>query len=137
MLRRFKTRWLRYSIRTLLTGVTMLCIWLGWQVRIVQERKAVKQFVLERRGEFDAVFFVAAHPSEGPVTPSIVRGWLGDAIHYRIYAFDLTEEEFERVSRAFPEANVTVYSNKDASGPAIYQRGPTRIYAGGDTLSIL
>ena len=44
-----KHRWLRYSIRTLLVAVTIFCVWLGWQFRIVRERKAVLDLVQSRR----------------------------------------------------------------------------------------
>src|SRR5205085_538439 len=33
-------RWLTFSVRTLLIAVTILCVWLSWQVSIVRERKA-------------------------------------------------------------------------------------------------
>jgi hypothetical protein len=49
MVRLPNRRWQRFSIRTLLVAVTIVCVWLGWHWRIVQERKAVRDMVLSRR----------------------------------------------------------------------------------------
>ena len=36
-----KRRWLRYSIRMLLVAVTIVCVWLAWQLHQVRERRAL------------------------------------------------------------------------------------------------
>src|SRR5262245_35817365 len=43
-------RWLRYSLRTLLVLVTVFCLWLGWQVRIVHKRKAALREIEDAGG---------------------------------------------------------------------------------------
>jgi hypothetical protein len=45
-----KRRWFRFSLRTLLVAVTLLCIWLGWQARIVQERKGLLELLTQSGG---------------------------------------------------------------------------------------
>ena len=44
-----KRRWLRLSLRTLLSVVTVACLWLGWNVRVSQQREAV-EWVTARGG---------------------------------------------------------------------------------------
>jgi len=39
----FSRRWLRFSVRTLLVAVTIFCVWLGWQVNWVRERRIARQ----------------------------------------------------------------------------------------------
>ena len=34
-------RHFRFSLRTLLILVTLLCVWMGWQIHVVRERKAI------------------------------------------------------------------------------------------------
>jgi hypothetical protein len=36
-----KRRWFRFSLRTLFLLVTVIACWLGWQVHVVQHRKAM------------------------------------------------------------------------------------------------
>ena len=45
-----KRRWFRFSLRTLLVTVTLLCVWLGWQARIVQERKGLLELLTQSGG---------------------------------------------------------------------------------------
>ena len=47
-----KRRWLRFSVRTLLAAVTIVCLWLGWQVSIVQERKMARREIEATGGAF-------------------------------------------------------------------------------------
>jgi hypothetical protein len=105
-------RWHTFSIRSLLIAVTVCCVWLGWQMSIVNERKAVKHLLLEHDGAYPPVHVLGPGDSEWPAVPSTVRGWLGDTTHFSVWAYDLTEEEFERVGRAFPEADVDVYDSR-------------------------
>ena len=123
-----KRRWLRFSTRTLLVAVTIFCVWLGWQVSIVRERKAVKQLLLEHGDKlFDAVV-LGPGDTRWPATPSRFRGWLGDTVNFRVFAHDLSEAEFDRVCRAFPEADVDVYDSKASmKAPPIFHRPSTVI----------
>src|SRR4249919_3316018 len=36
-----KRRWFRFSLRTMFVVVTIFGVWLGWQLNIVRERKAI------------------------------------------------------------------------------------------------
>src|SRR6185295_19980991 len=36
-----RRRWFRFSLRTLLVVVTLLCVWLGWQIHAVRQRSAI------------------------------------------------------------------------------------------------
>jgi hypothetical protein len=106
-------RWLRYSIRTLLIAITILCVWLGWNYRIVEERKAVMKLIESRGGHIIAGDPFSS-PPEYPPDVSWIRTLLGDEGRY---AFDLPEsmpdEERARVIQAFPEADVTVLPDAD------------------------
>src|SRR5688572_22719913 len=46
-------RRLRFSLRTLLLLVTAISIWLGWQFRIVYERREVRRLIGEAGGFID------------------------------------------------------------------------------------
>jgi len=90
-----KRRWLRFSIRTLLVAVTLFCVWLGWQWRIVQERRAVKELLHGK------AFALAAYD---PPYANFVRRMLGDAPLLRnLGCENLTSDEIQRVKKAFPE----------------------------------
>jgi hypothetical protein len=70
-----KRRWFQFSLRTLMIAVTMFCIvvggYVGQQVKIVQERKAMAQWI-KAQGGFEL-------PSDdGAERPSFLRCWLGD-----------------------------------------------------------
>jgi len=38
-----RRRWFRYSLKTFFVGVTLIACWLGYQVHVVQHRKAMLQ----------------------------------------------------------------------------------------------
>jgi hypothetical protein len=102
-----KYRWLRFSVRTLLVAVTICCVWLGWQVSIVHERKALRAMVIERGGLIDTAidapqlwFLNAFDASE----PSWFRKRLGDEFVLYVYYSGVSEAERQRIARAFPDA---------------------------------
>ena len=47
-------RWLtwRFGLRTLFVVVTIVCLWLGWNVRLVQHRKAMRAQIVASGGAF-------------------------------------------------------------------------------------
>src|SRR5262245_43885708 len=65
-------RWLRFSLRTLLVLVTVVCAWLGREANIVRERKAA-------RAEMEAAgaWLSAGDGDDGNTLP-FWRCWMGD-----------------------------------------------------------
>jgi hypothetical protein len=134
-----KRRWFRFSLRTLFVVVTVGCIWLAWNVNIVQQRKAVRErarvekaskrlwgirFIVEPQGndpqtaaarEFLArVREASTHPSASQDL-STVRRWMGDKPADQIVLRD--QAEVDSVSRVFPEAAIWVLSDSDPMLP--------------------
>lgn len=65
-------RWFRfaYSLRTLFLVVTALCIWLGWNANIVQQRKRMReQERLDRQNHVLAHFTFSNQFAAPPVLP--------------------------------------------------------------------
>ncbi len=118
-----KRRRFQFRLRTLLIGVTLLagaCGYIGWQVKIVQERKAVADLVQHQYN--GAVYWSSEvkrlSPTasglrilqDGIVLPlrevSWVRRWLGDdAATYILYRMQMPKDEITRMKAAFPEAH--------------------------------
>src|SRR5215213_2601796 len=86
-----KRRWLRYSIRTLLIAVMVFCVWLGWQVSIVRERRSFVEWNKARFGRIEW-WQVNAIENWNKLAPAMAppwitmyelyprwRTWLGDA----------------------------------------------------------
>jgi len=44
-LRQRTRRWWRFSLRTLLVGVTVLAVWLGWNANVILQRKAMRRWI--------------------------------------------------------------------------------------------
>src|SRR5437016_1227395 len=99
-------RWLSFSFRTLLLVITILCIGLGWQWRIVQEHKAVIRLVLER-----GAFSFRAHDPGDPNELSWIRQLFGDEEPYGSFIVHqrLSDDEKVRIKRAYPDANLIVW----------------------------
>jgi hypothetical protein len=108
-----KRRWLTFSIRTLLVAVTILCVWLGWQVHLVRERKELRSLIEQRGGWIEQLLESDNPFDDGPAIaapappePPIVRQWLGDESVRRIVLLtdSVTAGEKARIADAFPEA---------------------------------
>lgn len=117
-----RSRWWRFSLRTMFIVVTLLCCWLGWESSIVRNR----QSVLKEMRSSSAVHFVTAEEwkgrfplpmsvSPGPSAPRaasipVTRAWLGDVaiqeIWYAPYLTSLSDAELSRLRRTFPEAEL-------------------------------
>ena len=99
-------RWLRFSLRGLLIGVTLVAIWLGWNVHVVRQRKAalaeLKEFrpVVKNTSREDLYFI-----NEKKLF--FVRKLMGDA-HVDLFMFGsvISESEKERLKALFPEAEI-------------------------------
>ena len=107
-----KRRWLRFSVRTLLVAVTIFCVWLGWQVNIVRDRKAMMQRIEEAGGVGGAGF----QSRKDPPMPWY-RKKLGDSANAHIRVpWDWTAEQIAEVSALFPEA--TVHKQRPPADPS-------------------
>jgi len=75
-----KRRWLRFSLRTFLIVLTILCVWIGWYLyRVEQQREAVK-WVLENGGTVRYDFEIDDDgKNRGDTQPSVPR-WLIDML---------------------------------------------------------
>jgi hypothetical protein len=107
-----KRRWLRFSTRTLLVAVTILCVWLGWQVHIVRERKRLREWAIEHGGYVNVEY--VATPFTAVVRPRRIsvpwyRKLLGDQAIATI-SFSRSwenEEQAKEIDVYFPEADIT------------------------------
>lgn len=91
----------RFSLQTLLIGVTVACVWLGWEHHVSQERHRVRRWV-ESHG---SSFF--------------------HSDRYRLNIFDdwreaevtvpdsFSDEDLEEVKRTFPEKWCHIYRPRD------------------------
>ncbi len=116
-----KRRWYQFRLRSLLIVVTLLTVplgYVGWQAKIVRERKALLQLVVEsggyyiavRKGEKDHLYFATASYAQ-----SKPGGWREDRIEFVAGAEqrfdqespgtrDFAENDFLRIEAGFPEA---------------------------------
>jgi hypothetical protein len=109
-----KPRWLTYSVRTLLLAVTIICLWLGHEWRIVQERKAVRDLLQTPAVQMKTIYLYPANVTIIPLRPrgksavplTWIRQLMGDVQMPAINCSGLTEKEVERVNRAFPESQL-------------------------------
>jgi hypothetical protein len=115
-----KRRWVRFSIRTLLIGVTIFCVWLGWQAESARERIALIKLVNKTGGECYAqqygthwgMTYQYARPSDDPDAPSAIRRMLGDNAWENVIVPELNFHHLlDRVERAFPEAIISIQSS--------------------------
>src|SRR5690348_7256064 len=111
-------RWLRFSIRTLLVAVTIFCVWLGWQWRLVHERRTLRARILEQGGSVygdelslqyraDEVVRMNVNGTDARVPPiPLLRRVIGDERVLLISSGFKSEAELALVRGAFPEAQV-------------------------------
>ncbi len=96
-----KRRWFQFSLRTLMTVVTLLAVplgYVGWQAKIVSERKAMLDI---ENGHLMEEAEVGGHKD---AAIPLIRRWLGD--HFCSSIFLKQEAELERYQEAFPEAEI-------------------------------
>jgi hypothetical protein len=112
-----KRRWLRFSLSTLLIGVTIFCMWLGWQVSIVRERRALGELV---DFEFCECMPYLLTPYDPP-NFNFVRRMMGDAPLYTVHCYDDIEPALlDRIKRAYPEAIVRTFRRPNEDELIIY-----------------
>jgi hypothetical protein len=98
-------RWLRFSLKTLLALVTVLCVWwLGIQMKWIHDRHGAWPWVMEHRAQLGGM-----EPDESTYFPWTLR-LLGEEKHDMWLWFDdCTPEELAEVQRIrplFPEATM-------------------------------
>jgi hypothetical protein len=127
-----KRQWRIFSIRTLLIAVTIFCVWLGWQVRTVHNRRAVLRDVVAAGGRHGALessapdrFAVGKEYDRFRV--SAIRRLFGDETQFEI-VFDTepSDELRARVEQAFPESYVYGPSGAGIPGGHDLRSGPFR-----------
>jgi hypothetical protein len=125
-------RMFRFSLRTMLIVMTLLCCWLGWEASVVRERKSVRR---ELQGNYAFQFATADAWSKIPFPPAaappraripIIRAWLGDEAIQQIWYIPTfqgySEERHKRLTRVFPEAEFRE-SQPEPCHPGCFPRG--------------
>jgi hypothetical protein len=118
-----KRRWLQFSLRSLLIGVALLaipCGYVGWQAKIVRERKAYLQasmhlwdveLFLGHGGVSNYVVFAKGDEAQAP---SLIRIWLGDEAQDCVWVESARSTgEKQSAAALFPEALVLEWSEAD------------------------
>jgi hypothetical protein len=102
----------KFSVRTLLIVVTLICVWFGWQWRIVHERKAVLNLVKQLEGWPQTPYDTDLSSVPAYVRVPIVRQWLGDQPLYAIRLPSRPAPDrptIDRMRSAFPEAEIVLW----------------------------
>jgi len=109
------SRWLtpRYSLRMLFAVVTVVAIWLGWEMSIVRERNTWAHRIIDAGGSIDTQYPELAGGNQPiPKHLFVVREWLGDKGYAMIVLPNAFAKDIEKFKRIFPEACVGEYSAK-------------------------
>lgn len=111
-------RW-SFGLRTLFVLVALVSVplgWLGREWQLVRERKVVADWIEQRNRaarftEFNGVEYYGPWPS------GVIRRFLGDRLAAWVYVEGpVTEVEWLRVTRAFPEAKQFLHVPEPAPG---------------------
>jgi hypothetical protein len=106
----------RFSLRTLLVLVTMVCCFLGWilwNVKIVHQRQDMRAWIYNNRGGYSTLSDYATMPTylddlglDQPPAVSYLRTMLGDEpiVVIQLLPWKATPAEAEKVRTTFPEA---------------------------------
>ena len=100
-------RWSRFSLRTMLVLVTLLCVYLGWLMNWKRQREAVL-LNSHNRAPLIGEYFV----EEGQQPPFPLAFFFVKGIRVVIPGPSARDEEFKRLQSLFPEAKV--YHFEDA-----------------------
>jgi hypothetical protein len=98
---------MRFSLRALFVLVTLCCLYLGWQSRIVGERVAVVKWLQTSYGyenASDGAIVVVCQENDSQLT--WVRRRFGDASYHWSCLLPPTERERARMMSAFPQAKL-------------------------------
>lgn len=100
---------LRFRIHSLLIVVALIACWLAWQSRIVGERRAKLDWIVDGRAAF-VLTVEDATPSGADLRLSFWRRWMGDMRVDRLMLFQehVSASDVEEIRAIFPEADVQV-----------------------------
>src|SRR6187397_1591966 len=90
-----------FTLRTLFVIVTATCVWLGWNVNLVRQRKIARASVHEAGGGLCGW-------AEGQGSPKLpwIRRALGDTSVLVMWTSSTSRDEYSRLQRLFPEATI-------------------------------
>jgi hypothetical protein len=114
-----KRRWLQFSLRTLLIGVTFLavpCAYVGWQAKIVRERHAmIERIITADRGFLsDDNELRPNAPKSASNSIPCLRRLLGDVAIWEIWLpISTTPGTRREVQAVFPEARIHALTDED------------------------
>ena len=103
---RIKSNRFRFSLRTLFIAVAFFSLLLAWQMKVVRDRHAMR-VEITRRG---ALIGSAANAGKVLSSPLVaVRQLFGDEpiASINLHPDSFTEQDFEKVQKMFPEADLT------------------------------
>ena len=120
-----RRRWFRFafSLRTLFVVVTIFGVWLGWNHKIVRERKAVLAEI-DRIGQYqphrwlerlasDPISTVP-HENVEDIRVSSIRHFMGDESCLVLFLpYDLNANWISRAEQAFPEAVLVLQDGRE------------------------
>jgi hypothetical protein len=108
-----------FSLRTLFVVITACCIYAGWQVSFVSQRRAMRSWVEAGGGNMEPFYLYkpVTVPTKGGLTlvfghgPSrtdfelpLIRQWLGDVPIWSVsMRHDASEAQIAKCKRLFPE----------------------------------
>jgi hypothetical protein len=103
-----KRRWFRFSMRTLFAVVTVVCVWVGWNVNAVRTRQSMRKDIEASGGIFSSVGGNISKVRDGDQNwkPTLIRRALGDSAAFGIFFNRFTTPEDIQRSGYFPEAQV-------------------------------
>ncbi len=79
-----KRRWLRFSLRTFLVVVTLVCVWLGWKINSARKQKQAVEAIQAIGGTalYDFEVDSDGEPIQPNPEPSWLAKWIGkDYVH--------------------------------------------------------
>ena len=95
-----RRRWIRYSLRTLFVLVTLVCVYLGWAMNWIRQRREF----LNRHDVTSYISYVSyAYSSNRAPAPLRLLGEEGIGLLF----FSGSDEEMKEAERLFPEAKVS------------------------------
>ncbi|HEV2971233.1 MAG TPA: hypothetical protein VGY55_14760 [Pirellulales bacterium] len=101
-----KRRWFQFSLRSLMIVVTLLaipCGWLAHQARVVEERKALRSWLLDNGGVIHEAQYEMEHPETSQIT--WIRILIGDHTALSInFPYGISKPQASRMKTVFPEA---------------------------------
>ncbi len=116
-------RWFRFSLRTLFLVITAVSLWLGWNYRIVHERKEIRRQILQDMDARKCLVRTSWWPDEPPQF-SWTRTLLGDEPWFSGFFLSkrhYSEQDVELIHLAYPECEIHL-------GHKWYERSPGLLY---------